>query len=214
MGSQSRHSLGTERQQRQSSGEVEKPALLHLDDEHLLLTPAYLVRIGRRPQEGHNMQLLKGICRGSTHQKSIRAHTRLKWGHLLNDLVEEIEEDVYLVNLRKRNQKTFKHTGKNKNKRLLPPQREHIFNVKNIPFRGPHAIGKLHKFDRNGRCSVLEVQEEGVMVLINPPAPEKLQSILAWLSSWCLHDSQGFISAEKVPKRSHLSDSLGRNLLS
>lgn len=57
--------------------------------------------------------------------------------------------------------------------------------MKDIPFRGPHAIGKLHKFDRNGRCSILEVREEGVMVLINPPAPEKLQSILAWLSSWC-----------------------------
>ena len=52
------------------------------------------------------------------------------------------------------------------------------------------------------------------MVLINPPAPEKLQLILAWLSSWCLHDSQGFIAAEKVPKHSHLSDTLGRNLLS
>ena len=160
------------------------------------------------------MLLLKGTCRGSTHQKSIRAHTGLKWMHLLNNLAEEIQENVYLVNWKKKtkNQKTVKHTGKNK--RLLPPQGEHIFNVKDIPFRGPHTIGKLHKPDRNGRCSVLEVREEGVMVLINPPAPEKLQSILAWLSSWCLHDSQGFISAEKVPKHSHLSDTLGRNLLS
>lgn len=54
--------------------------------------------------------------------------------------------------------------------------------MKDIPFRGPHAIGKLYKFEK-WKVLRTEVRGEGVMVLINPPAPEKLQSILAWLSS-------------------------------